>query len=327
MFPYRIGRLVIDGVSNLDEWYNAFFFEESLIDADNVYAGFVEECFKAKDNCLLNSVRDTPFESAASLKSHIDDFLVHLEEEPIPVYLNNSNYGAVTRESIALNAIFPALYKPFSTWPSLAKNLAELLKGNATPAFQTYSDSWVAGIIADETNTFVISNDNLKSGPAAPVHGVKPVQNYTMALPELSKLVTRYQGSDTYERASWRLQTTHKFRPHYHPEFPRIKTAYPILVISTTYDLVYPLISAKKAHNSFEGAGLIEQKSYFYDGKLPKAGTTCEINGEYFPNPSKSSVPGENILSQEDAELLASLQNLASADLTKHQPFPRVPRG
>lgn len=203
MFPDRVGRLIIDGVSNLDEWYNSFFFEESLIDADNVYAGFVEECFKAKDNCPLNSIRDTPFESAASLKSYIDDFLLKLEEEPIPVYLNNSNYGAVTREGVVLNGIFPSLYKPFPTWPALAKNFAELLKGNAAPAFQAYSDTWVAGIIADETNTFVISNDNLKSGLAAPVHGVKPILNYTMALPELSTLVTRYQGSDTYDRASY----------------------------------------------------------------------------------------------------------------------------
>ncbi|CZR59458.1 uncharacterized protein PAC_09350 [Phialocephala subalpina] len=344
MFPDRVERLIIDGVSNLDEWYNAFFFEESLVDADNVYAGFVKECFDAKDNCPLNSIGDKPFESAASLKSHIDDFLVHLEEEPIPVYLNNSNYGAVTRESIALNAIFPALYKPFPTWPTLAKNLAELLKGNATPAFQAYSDSWVAGIIADETNDFVISNDNLKSGAASPVHGVKAVQNYTMNLPEESKLVTRYQGSDAYQRASWSIKTSHKFHPHYYPEFPRVKTAYPVLVISTTYDPVCPLISAKKAHNSFEGAGFIEQKSYghcslsmpslctakhvrsyLYDGKLPDASTTCEINGEYFPDPNKSSVLGEKILSQEDAKLLASLQELASAYLIKNQPFLRGP--
>src|SRR5438046_136279 len=102
MFPDRVSRLVIDGVSNLDEWYNAFIFEESLTDTDNIYTGFVEECFKAKERCPLNSVKGTPFQSAADLQSHIDDFLLHLEEEPIPVYLNNSSYGAVTRQSIVL---------------------------------------------------------------------------------------------------------------------------------------------------------------------------------------------------------------------------------
>jgi hypothetical protein len=112
MFPDRVSRLIIDGVSNLDEWYNSVFFDESLIDTDRVFAGFVEECFNAKEACPLNSIKEKSFKSSSELKTHIDNFLKDLEEEPIPVYLNNSNYGAVTRRKIATNAIFPAMYKP-----------------------------------------------------------------------------------------------------------------------------------------------------------------------------------------------------------------------
>ncbi len=93
MFPDRVARLIIDGVSNLDEWYNAFLFEESLIDNDDCYAGFVEECFKAKDRCPLNSIKKKPFKNSLELKSHIDNLLSDLDEEPIPVYVNNSHYG------------------------------------------------------------------------------------------------------------------------------------------------------------------------------------------------------------------------------------------
>lgn len=293
LFPERVARLIIDGVSNLELWYNSFFFEESLIDTDNVYAGFVEECFKAQGNCPLNSINGTAFETASALQSHIDDFLQKLEEEPIAVYLNNSNYGAVTRRGIVTNGIFPALYKPAPNWPTLAKNLAELINGNATSSFKEYSDSWVSNIIGDETNTFVISNDNWKTGLAAPVHGLEPIRNYFLSLTEESKLVSSYQASDVFDRASWSIPTTHNFHPHYHPEYPRFRTANPILVLSTTYDPVCPIISAKKAHNSFEGAGFLEQKSYghcsismpsictakhvqryFYEGQLPEAGAT-----------------------------------------------------
>jgi len=96
-----------------------------------------------------------------------------------------------------------------------------------------------------------------------------------------------------FDRASWTIPTSHSFRPRYHPEFPRVKTAEPILVLSTTWDPVCPLVSAQKAANSFEGAGLVEQKSYghcslsmpslctaeharryFNEGVIPKAGTT-----------------------------------------------------
>ena len=293
MFPDRVSRLIIDGVSNLDEWYNSFFFDESLIDTDNVYAGFVEECFKAKDSCPLNSIKNKSFKNAADLKSYIDGYLKDLEEAPIPVYLNNSNYGAVTRRSLVTNGIFPALYKPTPTWSILATNLAALLNGNATPVYNAYSDNWVSSIISDETNTFVVSNDNRKTGSEAPIHGLKQTQNYSLSLPEHSKLVSRYQGSDVFDHVSWSIPTTHDFHPQYYPEFAKFKTAEPILVLSTTFDPVCPLISAQKAHNSFSGAGFVEQKAYghctismpslctakhvhryFNEGVLPRAGAT-----------------------------------------------------
>lgn len=280
-------------MSNLDDWYNSFSDDEDLIDTDNVYAGFVEECFLAKENCPLNSVRDTPFESAAELKIYIDSFVKNLEEEPIPVYLSPTDYGAITGRGIKTNAIFPALYKPTPVWSILAKNLAELLTGNATAAYKAYSDSWLFEILSDETNTFVIHNDNWKTGKVAPVHGIKAIQNFSLSRPDVSELITKYQGSDTFVRASWEIPTSHNFHPHYYPEYPKFKTAEKILFLSTTYDPVCPLISAKKAQASFEGSVLVEQKSYghcsvsmpslctakhvrryFYEGLLPEEGAT-----------------------------------------------------
>jgi hypothetical protein len=282
MFPDRVARLIIDGVSNLDEWYNRFFFEESLIDTDRIFAGFIEECFKAKDACPLNSLKDKSFKSSSELKTYIDDFLADLEEEPIPVYVNNTDYGAITRRKIVTNGIFMSLYKPSPTWPFLASNLAALLNGSTTPAYNAYSDSWVAGIIGDETNTFVVLNDNLKTGVEAPVHGIKPIRNYTLSRHEKSFLVSKYEGSDVFDRASWVIPTSHNFRPRYHPEFPRVKTAEPILVLSTTWDPVCPLVSAKKAADSFEGAGLVEQKSYGHCSlSMPSLCTAGHVN-RYF---------------------------------------------
>lgn len=334
MFPDRVARLMIDGVSSLDEWYNSFFFDEWLTDTDNVYAGFVEECFKAKENCPLNSIKERAFETAGELQDYIDDFLQKLDEEPIPVYLNSSNYGSVTRRTVVGNGIVGSLYNPAINWPTLAKNLAELISGNATSAFNAYSKLWTLSIIPDETSTFVTGNDNWKAGLAAPVHGKKEIQNYTLSLTEESRLISRYLVSDLFDRASWSIPKTHDFHPHYYPEYPRFKTANPILVLSTTYDPVCPLISAKKAHNSFEGAGFLRQKSYghcsysmpsictgkhinryFNEGKLPEPGATCDIDAEYFPAPVDFSTHIVKDLSHEDEELLAALRGLASKGL------------
>lgn len=284
--------MIIDGVSNLSDWYTAFYDEEDLVNTDDCYAGFLEKCHAAKQDCALNTLKDQHFEASSDLKAYIDGFLDNLNQEPIPVYLNASNYGSVTRRSIALNGIFPAMYSP-AGWPLLAKRLAELLNGNSTSAFQAYSNSWLVLIMGDETNAFVVKNDNWSSGEGAPVHGIKDVRNFTMSQHESSELVSRYMPSDIYGRASWNMPKGHDFHPKYYPEYPAVKTAEPILVISTTTDPVCPLISAQKAHGSFEGSGFLEQKSighcslsmpslctakhvqrYFYEGIIPDEGST-----------------------------------------------------
>lgn len=280
-------------MSNLNDWYTTFYDQEDLVDTDNCFAGFAEHCFLAKENCALNTMENQKFETSGDLKDYIDTFLEQLDQEPIPVYLSANSYGSVTRRSIVTNGIFPSLYKPSPTWSILAKNLAQLFSGNSTSTFQAYSDSWVASIIGDETNLFVVSNDNWKSGEGAPVHGIKAIQNFTISEAKASKLVSRYQPADSYLRASWNLPKGHNFYPKYHPELPKFKTAEPILILSTTNDPVCPLISAQKAHNSFEGSGFVEQKSighcsvsmpslctakhvqrYFYDGIIPEEGST-----------------------------------------------------
>jgi hypothetical protein len=293
MFPERVSRLVIDGVSNLDEWYNAFVFEEYLVDTDAVFAGFISECFKAGPLCALNSIKPPGFKSAVELTDYIHVFLENLEQNPIPVYVNNTHYGSVTRESLVTNGIFPSMYRPSTIWPTLARNLAALMTGNSTPAFLAYNDDWIQGLITDETFLFVTTNDAYKSGIDAPLHGLHPIQNFSLALPRQSKLISAYRGLDIYNRASWAYPTTHNFHPHYYPKFPKVKTAEPILIVSLTTDLVCPLISARKAWASFEGAGFIEQRSYghcstsmpslctakhvrryFNEGVLPEKGAT-----------------------------------------------------
>jgi hypothetical protein len=283
---------MIDGISNLDQWYNAFIFEEALSDTDRVFTGFVHECFKAGKVCPLNSMGNIDFSSAEELETYIMNFLEELENEPIPVYLNSSNYGAITRRNVVMNGILFALYKPI-TWPLLAQNLAALVNGNATPAYNAYAESWVVDFLVDDSPTFTTLNDNWKTGREAPVRGIRPIQNYINSKPTMSSLISRYQGSDIYDRASWSIPTTHHFYPRYGPDFPRVRTAEPILILSTTWDPMCPLISAKKAHNSFENAGLLEQRSYghcslsmpslctakwikryFNEGVLPETGRT-----------------------------------------------------
>jgi pimeloyl-ACP methyl ester carboxylesterase len=262
MFPERVSRLIIDGVVNLEDWYNKFSEYKSFIDTDKVFAGFTEECFNAKERCALNSINNASFATAADLLGYINGFLQRLEEEPIPVYLNNTHYGAVTRKAVVVDGILPAMYSPSTSWPVLARILAELFNGNATPAFLQYSSSWFASIYTDDTNRVVSKNDNWKTGSKAPFRGIKELLNYTLSQEAVSTLVSKYFGSAAFDLAAWPIPTTHSFHPRYYPKHPRFKTATPILILSAEFDPVCPLSSARKALDSFEGSGLVVQKSY-----------------------------------------------------------------
>ncbi|GKZ67916.1 hypothetical protein AnigIFM50267_002471 [Aspergillus niger] len=115
--------------------------------------------FQSRRSLSVTVNQGEQFKSASRLQSYIDGFLHELEEEPIPVYLNSTNYGAITRRTLVTNGIFFALYKP-TTWPSFAKKLAEPLNGNTTPAYNAYSESWVLKYLVDESSTFIGLNDN-----------------------------------------------------------------------------------------------------------------------------------------------------------------------
>ncbi|KAL2212447.1 alpha/beta-hydrolase [Sarocladium strictum] len=328
MFPDRVGRVAIDGVSNLDNWYKSAFDEEAFSDTDTIFAGFIEECLKHKNECPLASLNGTDFDSPNELKKYMQDYLLQLEEEPIPVYINPDLYGSITRQILVTYGIFFALYGP-SIWASLADDLADLINGNSIPAFLEYSPHRVADFIGDDSNTFVVHNDIKQTGKDFPVHGIQDIRNYTLSIPQPSKLVSAYYASDIFMRASWRIETTHTFQPRYSHEYPPVKTAHPLLILSTTYDPVCPLVSAMKAWKSFEGAGIVEQKSYghctlsmpslctakhlrryFNEGKVPDNYTTCEIDREYFV----AELPELSALSQEDQKLLKSLDALSKTD-------------
>ena len=132
-------------------------------------------------------------------------------------------------------------------------------------------------------------------------------------------------GTGFFERQFWKYPNAHHFKPA-----PRVTTAHPLLILSTSFDPICPLQSAKGAEATFEDSVLVEQKSaghcsismpskctahivrdYLYNGKMPAKGTTCEIDAPYFPSP-------ETLWAQEsdaDVALLQALRGLAEHDV------------
>ncbi|KAF4442452.1 hypothetical protein F53441_11738 [Fusarium austroafricanum] len=322
LFPERSHRVIIDGVVNQFLWYQARFDGEDLTDTENVMDGLFKECIKSGDSCPLSSMA----KSWEGLKDKFMSFVGDLKEQPMNVYVNNSVYGLLDYQRIWYGALFPVLYKP-ERWHTFAKTMEQLLNGNATQALMDYG-------LDGEDNADALYTVSMNDGASGPLHWPQDLNGLLdIVTPTFNRSI--FAPDDLvylFAKQQWRIPKTHNYVPRY-----GVKTAHPLLILTTTYDPVCPLVSARTALAAFEGSRLIEVKGYghcsvavpslclakhvrgfLYNGTLPDkaAETQCEVDGPYFkPNDTAS------VMSFDDPEDQAI--HLAQLELARDPDWPR----
>jgi pimeloyl-ACP methyl ester carboxylesterase len=293
LFPERSKRVIIDGVVNQFEWYGALAETSDFIDTENVFHGFVDECIKAGKDCSLTSLASTKEE----LLEILSNLGKELESDQISVYLNNTVYGILDHQKLWFNGIFPTLYKP-AGWHGLAERLANLLNGNATDAFLDYGLERAFAMAGDAL--YVVHLNDGKSGPKH--WPQKRTDLLDILLPAQNKSAfLAIENKFHFMKQQWSIPQTHGYVPK-----KGVKTAHPLLILSTTYDPICPLDSARVARDTFEGSRLVELKGYghctlamesaciakhvrdfIYEGTLPAGDVQCEVDNKYFESPEK----------------------------------------
>ena len=324
LFPERSHRVIIDGVVNQFLWYESRLDEEDLNDTENVMDGLFKECAKSGDACPLSSMAD----SWEGLKEKFVFFANDLKKQPMNVYVNNSMYGLLDYQKIWFGALFPVLYKP-ERWHMFAERMSQLLSGNATQALMDYG---LGGEDDSDALYFVSLND----GMSGPKHWPQDLDSLLdIVVPTFNRsLFAPDDIIQLFAKQQWRVPKTHNYVPR-----NGVETAHPLLLLTTTYDPVCPLVSARTALAAFEDSRLIEVKGYghcsvavpslclakhvrgfLYNGTLPSANETqCEVDGPYFkPNGAAS------VQSFEDAEDQAI--HLAQVELARDPDWPRPVR-
>lgn len=293
LFPDRSRRVIIDGVVNQFDWYEALASTEDLVDTVHVLEGFFEECLKAGQNCTLSALS----KSKGELMDMILGLAESLGEEPLSVYVNNTIWGTLDYSKIMSTAIFPALYKP-AIWYDLADRLFKMLTGNATEAFLAYGQGgpWNMEGNANEAVMLNDGKSGLKNWPRdrhSALRIIEPAVNASLFGPSM------YDG--LYIKQQWAIPKTHNYVPKF-----GVKTAHPLLILSTTYDPVCPLVSARSANKAFANSQIVEVKGYghcsvavastclakhvrsfLYNGTVPENYTQCEVDGPYFVKPEE----------------------------------------
>ncbi|KAJ7174376.1 TAP-like protein-domain-containing protein [Mycena filopes] len=323
MFPDNVGRLVIDGVADVENYY-ATEWSNNLLDADKAWTYFIDGCVTAgPKGCAFFAP------TAVEILQNIENIYASLRARPIPVRTNLS-YGLVDY-SLLRHTIFEALYAPYNMFPILAQALADLSVGNGTTLFKIWekpafecacepSDYGFASVW--ESESAVLCND-----------GARMTQDYEGVLAHYEAMSKTSSFADLWEPIRMACLAW--------PEFPKTtfrgpfiaNTSFPILLIGNTADPVTPLSAAKKMSQGFTGSIVLTQDSvghcsisgpsictqkyvreYFLNGTLPEPGTVCPVIGLPFPADEwDSSVDEQALLSLSvaDRNLLEAVREMS----------------
>ncbi|KIV85477.1 hypothetical protein PV11_01169 [Exophiala sideris] len=138
MFPERIGRMVLDGVVDADD-YSATGWTSNLQDNNKTWATFFDYCFEAGPRCPLF---DEAVKDAREIQAKVESFLSKLKDDPLPLLVNGNVY--LLTDFVLKANIHLCLYFPNILWPLLAISLRSLLDGETSQAVSTFeaAASW-----------------------------------------------------------------------------------------------------------------------------------------------------------------------------------------
>jgi pimeloyl-ACP methyl ester carboxylesterase len=319
MFPDKIDRMIIDGVSNTREYYHAHADYEQWSDTDLVFRYFFESCMTAAPGeCALAGFNKT----ASELHDDAWAFIEGLRISPVAA-------GTTLVDMAAFKNIVIGELKSVGGWPAMSAALATILYGNETEsraALQSFVQPATATELTIATFPVVIGlygihcSDRvvrLESFEAQEQDGV------FKKLYEVSRFTGDTATSITAHCAQWPWQA----REIYQGDF-QVKTKNPILLASNTRDAHTPLRSAFNVSSGFEGSAVLEVNStghgtigapsmcgflatraYWQNGTLPKPGSVCDaphpFSGytwndvlEEIAGQSKNSTPAEKRMMQ-----------------------------
>jgi hypothetical protein len=127
MFPDKIERMILDGVTDTVEYFHGNITAE-LLDTDKAVDTFFQSCFEAgPDLCAFYD------SSPEKISANLDTLYEQLKITPMPAN-DGTNYG-IFDYGLLRHTIRGLAYSPYQTFQPLAEGLALLAQGNASLMF------------------------------------------------------------------------------------------------------------------------------------------------------------------------------------------------
>ncbi|GAB1315452.1 hypothetical protein MFIFM68171_05662 [Madurella fahalii] len=305
MFPGRVGRMVVDGIVDAED-YTAGAWLKNLNDIEEAVDNFYRTCFDAGEACPLRQPQDR---NGADLRRRVDALIQSLDEAPISVPRNgrvNVLTSFIVREFIRVN-----LYDPITTYEQLARVLANLLAENYEDFFGGNSQSSLCAEV-DETSPpqrYTWGNEATPGVLCGDSYAAAGQRNLSWARDLSSRLVQQSPTAGApwaripMSCANWEFAPPYAFHgpwgsPAPDPRASNSTPAAPLLILSTRVDNATPLANAWALSQVHKGSSVVVQegyghcallasesectigivREYFNTGRVPNNGTVCETD-------------------------------------------------
>ncbi|KAF8608852.1 alpha/beta-hydrolase [Ceratobasidium sp. AG-I] len=345
MYPELVNRMVLDGVSNAESYFNDIFQwgRDGMTDTHKTLTGFLSSCVDAgPDRCAFAAAPNgTVTTTTAGLRKRLNALYARLRDGPMSVPDSSAGPGILTASDLK-SVVFFGLYSPV-VWPGIAQDLAEVERGNAANVY-AYVHMLYGTIEPGNFTDNVYGRYKEKYGLPSTTPSImcsdSPQANVTLDqyiayFHELSELSPTGEQWALYfgKCRGWPFRAIERYTGPWTVADGLKKTKFPILFMSLDADPVTPLRSAVKMSEGFgsESAVLLVQqgfghctdahpslctmknvRDYFIEGKVPANGTHCTPEpGFIFPSNTTGAVRrSTKVLEKRDALLLDALDKL-----------------
>ncbi|CAE6413668.1 unnamed protein product [Rhizoctonia solani] len=342
MRPNLVKRMVLDGVSDAEAYYNDIlkWGKTGIQDTHKTIAGFVSTCIEAgPTECALAVGKDNKTETTEGLTKRLDALYTKLGKEPLVVGDSPTGPGIIQASNIQA-VMFSLAYFP-KFWKGLAETLAAVEKGDGRE-FYLSINSLVYGVLPEPYNQNVFNRsmqrlEGTRETQYPVLCGDSPrlnitVEEYADYFREMGKInsVGEQWALIMGGCRDWPFRATERYTGPWSVEKGLNKTRFPVLLVSMDADPVTPLPSAVKMNRAFgsESSTLLIQQGfghpsyshpslctiknvhdYFVNGTVPKNGTYCTPEPGYI-YPTNNTQSKRSMLSRQDSKLLEAVERL-----------------
>ncbi|KAI1338021.1 TAP-like protein-domain-containing protein [Xylariaceae sp. FL0016] len=305
MFPDRVGRMILDGVVDADD-YMANGWSKNLQDTEDLVRFFYQSCVATgPERCALVFRSE---DSWTDLKSRVDQLAKDLDEKPAHIVLGKDTYVVTGHE------VVEAFHRPLYDrhfWPQLAETLSSALQGNYSGLLGTALHSQIPSFneacklsgnsstamkhTAKDAAVAILCADGFDSGTQDMSIGA--LEGYIQGLKAQSPTLGAFWSSIKFGCSGWTVRPSERFTgPFTSPAPPTLASATgspadmgvqggpaaPILFLSSRLDPVTPLRNAYRMSESYPGSVVLEQDSVGHCAIAEASRCTWDIIQEYF---------------------------------------------